>query len=169
MYQSLTGDSIVSEDLLWKDVPKDRRGDLDFLVELLDWDANVDPAFAANRFMRPRPVAPEEEMSRAGYAEHWICYKSAHFSAKRLAVMPGKSVTIRDGGAYGLIVLQGHGRLGVWEVESPALIRFGQLTQDELFVTEQAAREGLTITNPSAADPLVMLKHLGPGNPDLRL
>lgn len=169
MYQSLTGDSIVSEDLLWKDVPKDRRGNLDFLVELLDWDANVDPAFAANRFMRPQPVAPEVEMSRGGFAEHWICYKSAHFSAKRLAVLPGKSVTIRDGGAYGLIVLQGHGRLGAWEVESPALIRFGQLTQDELFVTERAAREGLPITNPSSADPLVMLKHFGPGNPDLKL
>jgi hypothetical protein len=119
--------------------------------------------------MRPRPVAPEVEMASEGYAEHWICYKSAYFSAKRLVVLPGRTVTIRDAGAYGLIMLQGHGRLGLWEVETPALIRFGQLTFDELFVTEGGARQGVTISNPSPADPLVMLKHFGPGNPDLGL
>jgi len=95
-------------------VPKERHGDLDYLVDILDWEANVDPDFAAKRFMRPRPAQPEEEMSRAGYAEHWICYRSDAFSAKRLVVQPQKTVTVKDGGAYGLIVLQGHGKLGGW-------------------------------------------------------
>jgi hypothetical protein len=54
-------------------------------------------------------------------------------------------------------------------VETPVLIRFGQLTRDEFFVTEAAARQGVIISNPSATDPLVMLKHFGPGNPDLQL
>jgi hypothetical protein len=65
--------------------------------------------------------------------------------------------------------MQGHGKLGVWDVDTPALIRFGQLTSDEFFVSEAAAREGVTIVNPSATDPMVMLKHFGPGNPDLGL
>jgi len=47
------------------------------------------------------------------------------------------------------------------------LIRYGQLTNDEFFVSEAAAREGVVITNPSTCDPIVMLKHFGPGNPDL--
>jgi hypothetical protein len=167
MYQSLTGDQIVPEELLWKDTPKDKQGDFDYLVEVIDWELNVDPDFAKKHFMRPEPVQPLDAMSAAGYVDEWICYKSTAFSAKQLTVLPGATVTIKDAAAYGCIVLQGHGTMGAWDVESPALIRFGQLTYDEFFVTEAAASEGVVITNPSKADPLVMLKHFGPENPDL--
>jgi hypothetical protein len=34
-------------------------------------------------------------------------------------------------------------------------------------VSEKAAKEGVKITNPSKSDPIVMLKHFGPDNPDL--
>jgi len=61
-----------------------------------------------------------------------------------------------------MILLQGHGRMGVWEIDTPALIRFGQLTSDEFFISAQAAQAGVKITNPSRTDPLVMLKHFGP-------
>jgi len=57
----------------------------------------------------------------------------------------------------------------VWEIETPARICFGQLTMDELFVTESAAKGGVVISSPSRTDPIVMLKHFGPGNPDLKL
>ena len=83
--------------------------------------------------------------------------------------MPGATVTIKDGGAYGMIMMQGHGTMGVWDIETPALIRYGQLTHDEYFVTEQAATEGIKIVNLSKTDPIVMLKHFGPENPDLIL
>jgi hypothetical protein len=76
-------------------------------------------------------------------------------------------VTVRDSAAYGFIVMQGHGTIGQWDIETPALIRYGQLTQDEYFVSEEAAKQGVTITNPSKTDPIVMLKHFGPDNPDL--
>jgi hypothetical protein len=66
-----------------------------------------------------------------------------------------------------MILLQGHGTMGTWDIDTPALIRFGQLTMDEFFVTEDRARAGVSIVNPSRTDPLVMLKHFGPGNPDL--
>lgn len=169
MYQSLTGDAIVPEELLWKDTPADQKGNFDYLVDVIDWELNVDPNFAQNHFMRPRPVRPIEQMQAEGYVENWICYKSAAFSAKELTVLPGKTVTIKDAGAYGLIMMQGHGAMGAWEIESPALIRFGQLTHDEYFVSEAAAKQGVVITNPSKSDPLVMLKHFGPNNPDLVL
>ncbi len=169
MYQSLTGDQIVPEELLWKDTPGERKGDVDYLVEVIDWEMNTDPNFAAKRFMRPLPVKPLDEMRAAGYVDQWICYKSDAFSAKELTILPGATVTVRDAAAYGCIVLQGHGTMGAWDIESPALIRFGQLTHDEFFVSESAAKEGVVITNPSKTDPIVMLKHFGPGNPDLVL
>jgi len=169
MFQSLVNDQIIEEGALWKDTPKDKVGSFDHLLHLIDWQLNVDPNLVANRFMRPKPVHDPEEMRGQGYEERWIVYKSAHFSAKELTVFPGASVTIEDGGAYGMILMQGHGTMGVWDIETPALIRYGQLTYDEFFVTEAAAKAGVTIANPSKSDPVVMLKHFGPGNPELAL
>jgi hypothetical protein len=169
MFQSLTGDQIVPEDLLWKDTPRDHRGNFDYLIDVINWEMNVDPDFGKKRFMRPRPARPIEQMEAEGCIDNWICYKSTAFSAKELTVLPGRTVTVKDSAAYGLIVLQGHGSMGVWDIESPALIRFGQLTYDEFFVSESAAKSGVVIANPSKADPLVMLKHFGPDNPDLTI
>src|SRR5699024_5298149 len=130
---------------------------------------NVDPDLQEKCFMDPVPVNPVEEMKTEGYIEKWICYKSDAFSAKELTVLPGESVVIKDAGAYGMIMMQGHGKMGGWEIETPSLIRFGQLTNDEYFVSEQAAVEGVQITNHSETDPIVMLKHFGPDNPNLNL
>jgi hypothetical protein len=163
MYQSLVGDAIIAEDLLWKNSPPEKRGDFDYLVDVIDWEANVDPDFAEHHFMTPKPVAATPD----GACENWVCYLNTAYSAKELTVLPGQTVTVKDGAAYGLIVLQGHGTLGAWDIETPAIIRYGQLTQDEYFVSEAAAKAGVRIHNPSPYDPIVMLKHFGPGNPDL--
>jgi hypothetical protein len=40
------------------------------------------------------------------------------------------------------------------------------MTEDEVFVTAEAAKAGVRIENRSDTDPLVILKHFGPGNPD---
>ena len=165
MYQSLVGNQIVPEELLWKDTPAARKGDFDYLIELLDWESNVDSHFVAHHFMRPKPVKPLEQMR--GYVEKWICYRSLFYSAKELTVLPNQTVTITDSAPYGLILVQGHGTLGRWEIDTPTLIRFGQLTSDEFFVSAAAAAQGVIIKNKSATDPLVMLKHFGPNNPDL--
>jgi len=169
MYENITHDQVVPKELLWKDTPKDKDGDVDWLLSVIDWDLNVDPDFAKNRFMAPKPVKPVAEMEAEGYIENWICYKSDAFCAKELTVLPGRTVTIKDSACYGFITMQGHGKFGVWDIETPALIRYGQLTDDEFFVSEAAAKEGIVITNPSRNDPIVMLKHFGPGNPDLIL
>ena len=169
MYQSLVNEAIIPEELLWNGTPKDRIGDFDQLMEVIDWDLNVNPNILETRFMLPTPVKPVEEMESEGYIENWICYRSAAFSAKELTVLPGQTVTIKDSACYGMIVMQGHGKFGVWDIETPALIRYGQLTNDEFFVSEKAALEGVCISNPSKTDPIVILKHFGPENPDLIL
>ena len=53
-----------------------------------------------------------------------------------------------------------------WKLETPTLIRYGELTNDEYFVTEKAAKEGVVITNTSDTEPIVMLKHFSE-NPEL--
>ncbi len=169
MYQSLVNEAIIPEELLWNGTPADRIGDFDQLMEVIDWELNTNPNILETRFMRPKPVRPADEMQAEGYIENWVCYRSDAFSAKELTIFPGETVTIKDSAAYGLIMMQGHGKMGVWHIETPALIRFGQLTNDEFFVSEKAALEGVTIVNASTADPIVMLKHFGPGNPDLVL
>ncbi len=169
MYQSLVNDALIDEELLWKNSPAEKRGDFDYLVDVIDWDLNVDPLFFEHRFMAPKAVRPEEEMLSQGYIEKWVVYKSQAFSAKELTVLPGAEVVIRDQAAYGMYVVQGHGTFGPHEIETPALIRYGQLTYDEYFVSEESAKEGVLIRNPSKSDPIVILKHFGAENPDLVL
>jgi hypothetical protein len=169
MYQSLVNEAIIPEELLWNGTPEDRKGDYDQLMEVIDWDLNVNPNILETRFMRPKPVSDVKKMEAAGYIENWVCYLSDAFSAKELTVFPGQTVTIKDSAAYGMIMMQGRGTMGVWDIETPSLIRYGQLTNDEFFITEKAALEGVKIVNHSKTDPIVMLKHFGPGNPDLNL
>lgn len=47
------------------------------------------------------------------------------------------------------------------------MLRYGQLSADEYFVSEEAAKEGVVIENHSKYEPLVMLKHFGPNNSDM--
>jgi hypothetical protein len=80
-------------------------------------------------------------------------------------VLPKRCAVVTDSAAYGLILTQGYGTFGGLEVSTPAMIRFGAMTEDELFVTADAAANGVRIENRSDTDPLVILKHFGPGNP----
>jgi hypothetical protein len=162
MCECWTSSRTISDDLLWKDVPDEHKGDLDFIVALVDWDKNTSPDFFQSRFS-PGVV---NEAAAEGCQEKWVVYRSTSFSAKELTVPPGHRAVVRDAAAYGCIVVQGRGSLGNWTVEAPTLIRFGQLTSDEFFVSEQAALAGILVANTSETEPLVILKHFGPGNPD---
>jgi hypothetical protein len=166
MFQSEVDGRIVPWELLTKDVPPARHQDLDYLVELLDWEANVNPTFAADNRVFPTPVTPPAETEPDGYRELWVCYGTGWYSAKELTVLPKRTVTIKDAAAYGIILTQGYGTFGALAVSTPSMIRFGQSTEDELFVTADAAKNGVRIENLSETDPLVILKHFGPGNPD---
>lgn len=84
------------------------------------------------------------------------------FSAKELTVAPGAKVTIKDGGASGIITMQGRGRIGKLPLECPAMIRFGEMTEDEVFITAKAASEGVVIENLAKECPLVILRYFGP-------
>jgi hypothetical protein len=162
MYQSvLYGGHCVPEELLWKNCPPEHIGDYDYLMEVIDWEVNTDPSFAEKRFMPPVVIKDCAE-----YTEEWICYKCPEVSAKRLTIHPGQSAVIYDEAAYGLIMLQGGGTIGGRPLETPTLIRYGELTFDEYFVSHGAAAGGVEISNTSRTEPLVMLKHFA-RNPEL--
>jgi hypothetical protein len=165
-FQSQVEGRYNSRDTLVKDIPKDKHYDYEYLFSILNWKLNVDPNFKENHFLAPVPAADEKAMAEKGYSEKWVVYGSKDFCAKELTVFPGRSVTITDSQAYGLIMMQGYGTLNKAKIETPNMIRFGDLTSDEMFVTEAAARKGAVIVNNSEYENIVMLKHFGPDNPD---
>jgi hypothetical protein len=168
MYQSLLEGRIVPHDLLTRNIPAEHKDDNEYIVNnTLIWELNVNPEFVKEHFMPLIPVEDSEKICDKGYYEQWVSYRSEYFSAKELTVYPNNSVNIIDAAAYGVLVVQGHGLMGKIQIESPALIRFGEMTGDELFVTADAASAGIKIINTSSFENLVMLKHFGPGNPDL--
>jgi hypothetical protein len=148
------------------EVPAVVHRDLDYLVDMLDWDANVNPEFGKTNRTLPCPVRPFAESESDGYREQWVCYGTRFYSAKELTILPGRTATIADAAAYGLIVVQGHGTFATLGISAPTMIRFGEMTEDELFVSQSAAEAGVRIENRSDTDPLVILKHFGPGNRD---
>ena len=169
MCESWSNNREVPDELLWKDAPRDRVGDYDYILDLLDWERNTDPDFVPHRQLIPFETAESTATADPGWTERWIVYKSPTFSAKELAVEPGATTVITDTDAYGAIVVQGRGTLGVHPAAAPTMIRFGQLTEDEFFVSEAAARRGVRVVNASATEPLVVLKHFGPGSASLEL
>lgn len=163
MYQSMVQGRPVPWDLLVKDVPQDKRHDLDYLLDQIDWEANLDPHFKRNHHLEPVPV---EETAEEGYLDRWVVYGTVLgqdlFSAKELTVAPGTEVTVRDAGPCGLIAVQGRGTLEGFDVATPTYLRYGERTTDEYFVSEPRARQGYRVHN-IGSEPLVLLRYFGPG------
>ena len=164
MYQSvLYGGHCVPENLLWKNCPQEEIGNYDYLIDIIDWEKNTDKDFAQKHFMEPITIWENKQGK-----EEWICYKCPLVSAKRLTINPGETVVVSDMAAYGFILIEGYGKFGSWDISTPTLIHYGELTNDEFFVTESAAKKGIKITNTSSTEPLVMLKHFAE-NPELKI
>ena len=162
MFQSLVEGREVPWSLLVKDMPADKHQDLDFIIDQLDWDKNVDPNFKDNNYLEP---IVDSDRSGEGYTDRWIVYGTVDsaqlFSAKELTIEPGARCTLQDPGASSWITTQGKGRIGNLALQTPALIRFGQQTEDEVFISYEAATAGVEIEN-SGSEPLVGLRYFGP-------
>lgn len=162
MYQSMVEGRAVPWHLLTKDMPKEKHHDLDFIINQLNWEGNINPNFKDSHYLEPIAVADTES---EGYVDRWVVYGKIDgeelFSAKELTINPGVKVTIKDRGAYGLITVQGTGKIGKHALQTPAMIRFGELTDDEVFVSHDAATQGVTFEN-TGLEPLVSLRYFGP-------
>ena len=153
MFQSLTDHDAISWDLLVKNVPDDKKFDLDFIVDQLDWEKN-------------EPIIDEEKSAPNGdYVDKWIVYGlidgEQKVTAKELTVMPGCKCLLKDGAASAWITTQGRGTMGKLNIESPNMIYYGEEPDDEVFITATAGKEGVEIVN-TGSEPLVGLRYFGP-------
>ncbi len=162
IYENTTAGEVYPYDLLVENVPADKQRDIDYIMSLMDWEKNVDPHYKKHYF-RPPVLSSQDDR----YVEKWVTYANDYVGAKELTIQPGQSVTIQDPVAYGCILVQGHGRFGVFAAEAAIMLRYGQLSADEYFVGEKAAQDGVKIANHSQWEPMVILKHFGPNHPDM--
>lgn len=162
MFQSIVEGRYVPWSLLVKDMPADKHQDLDFIIGQLDWDKNVDTHFKDSNYLEP---IVDTNRSGTGFTDKWIVYGSIDgaqlFSAKELTIEPGVKCTLKDPGASGWITVQGKGRIGKLALQTPAMINFGENTEDEVFISHEAATRGVVIEN-TGAEPLVGLRYFGP-------
>lgn len=162
MFQSLVEGREVPWALLVKDMPKEKHQDLDFIIGQLDWERNVDTHFKEHNYLEP---IVDRAASGKGYTDRWIVYGTIDgkqlFSSKELTIEPGAKCTVKDPGASGWITVQGRGRIGKLALQTPAMIRFGQETEDEVFITHEAATRGVEVEN-TGSEPLVGLRYFGP-------
>ena len=63
-------------------------------------------------------------------------------------------------------MIQGHGTFGDFACEAPGLLRFDQISGDEFFVAEFAAKGGIVIANKGVYEPLVILQNFANNNPE---
>jgi len=162
MYQSIVEGRYVPWSLLVKDMPEESHQDLDFIVGQLDWDKNVDTHFKNSNYLEP---VRDEKRSGDDYEDLWIVYGTVDgdqlFSAKELTIQPGAKCVLKDGAASSWITVQGRGRIGSLDLQTPAMIRFGENTTDEVFISHVAATAGVEIEN-LGTEPLVGLRYFGP-------
>ncbi|NDJ52213.1 MAG: hypothetical protein GYB68_03900 [Chloroflexi bacterium] len=163
VYENVTDGEVYPYEFLVENLPDDKKRDVDAIMALMDWEKNVDPHYRQHYFRPPITADHSDEQ----HTTKWIVYGNDYFGATELTVQPGQTVTVKDEAAYGCIIIQGHGQFGVYEAESAGMLRYGQLSGDEYFVSEQAAREGVEVTNRSHWEPLVILKHFGPNHPQM--
>ena len=162
MFQSIVEGRYVPWSLLVKDMPEEKHQDLEFIIGQLDWEKNIDTHFKDANYIEP---IVDQERSGEGYTDKWIVYGTIDsqqlFSAKELTVEPGAKCTLKDPGTSSWITVQGKGRMGKLALQTPAMINFGENTEDEVFISYEAATNGVVIEN-TGSEPLVGLRYFGP-------
>ncbi len=154
VFENITDSEIYDDSFLYENCPPEHWGDPDYVIEMMDWEKNIDPQYKEHYF-RP-PIILEQTES---YMVKQIVYGNEYIAAKELTVYPGCSARITDDTAYGCIVVQGYGKLAGQRCAAATMLRFGQKSEDEFFVSYPAASNGVLVENASAYEPLVMLKH----------
>lgn len=147
------------EDIIPEDVPQ--KAHIDYIMHAIDWDANFEEDFK-EKYCLPNVTLPQVQ---EGLVEKWVCYGNEFVSAKEVTIAPGSEVVLKDHAAYGCVLVQGFGKFGTFDAESIQMIRVGDQTADEYFVSRERAVEGVCVKNHSTVEPMVILQHFGPDNP----
>ncbi len=151
---------VFSESYMTDICPTNIENTIDYIMDAIDWDKNYDPDFKKHYFRPPVEI----QKTQNGLIEKWVCYGNDYITAKEVTILPGSKVILKDKAAYGCFIVQGFGRFGVYDAEAVNMMRVGNLTADEYFVSKNSAVEGVEVINNSKTEPMVILQHFGPDN-----
>lgn len=160
VFENVVCGEVYAERFLTDICPPDEENKVDYIMDAVDWEKNFDPDFKEHYFRPPVELSKTDE----NLTEKWICYGNDYITAKETTIAPRSTVTLTDRAAYGCVLLQGYGKFGSFDAEAVNMMRVGDLTADEFFVSKDRAQSGVRITNNSQTEPMVILQHFGPDN-----
>lgn len=157
--ENVTMGEVNPHNLLTDCAPEEEKNDLEAIFNQIDWEESTRPDYKETYFRVPKFKNESEEA-----VEKWVAYANDWVAAKEITVLPGKEYVLTDQACYCALVVQGHGVFGAFECEAPELVRYGDITGDEFFVSETAAKNGVKIKNTSTYQPLVILQNFANNN-----
>ena len=160
--ENVTMGEVNPHNLLTDCAPEEEKNDLEAIFNQIDWEESTRPDYKETYFRMPKVNDASDEA-----VETWVAYANDGGAATEVTLMPGQTYTLTDQACYCAVVVQGHGSFGVFECEAPELVRFGDITGDEYFVSENTAKKGVKITNTSSYQPLVILQNFANNNPEV--
>jgi len=161
--ENVTMGEINPPNMLTDCTPEEEKNDVEAIFSQIDWEESTRPDYKAKYFRRPI----EKPQTQKGLTEKWVAYANEWVAAKEVTVAPGATVKLVDQACYGALVVQGFGQFGPYHCEAPIMLRFGQPSGDEFFVSEKAAKEGIVIKNNSKYEPLVILQNFANFSPEV--
>lgn len=160
--ENVTMGEVNPHNLLTDCAPEEEKNDLDAIFAQIDWEESTRPDYKETYFRMPKI---KTESNRA--IEKWVAYANDFVAAKEVTILPGQTYTLTDQAAYGAVITQGHGTLGCFECEAPGLLHFDDISGDEFFVSEKAAKNGVIVKNTSSYESLVILQNYANNNPEV--
>ena len=160
--ENVTMGEVNPHNLLTDCAPEEEKDDLEAIFNQIDWEESTRADYKETYFREPKIKSSTNEA-----VEKWVAYANDYVAAKEVTVLPGQTYTLTDQSAYGLVVTQGHGFFGYFECEAPGLLHFDDISGDEFFISEKAAKAGIVVKNTSTYEPLVLLQNYANNNPEV--
>lgn len=160
--ENVTMGEVNPHNLLTDCAPEEEKDDLEAIFNQIDWEESTRADYKETYFREPKIKSSTNEA-----VEKWVAYANDYVAAKEVTVLPGQIYTLTDQSAYGLVVTQGHGFFGDFECEAPGLLHFDDISGDEFFISEKAAKTGIVVKNTSTYEPLVLLQNYANNNPEV--
>ena len=160
--ENVTMGEVNPHNLLTDCAPEEEKKDLDAIFAQIDREESTRPDYKETYFRMPKI---KTESNRA--IEKWVAYANDFVAAKEVTILPGQTYTLTDQAAYGAVITQGHGTFGCFECEAPGLLHFDDISGDEFFVSEKAAKNGVIVKNTSSYESLVILQNYANNNPEV--
>ena len=160
--ENVTMGEVNPHNLLTDCAPEEEKDDLEAIFNQIDWEESTRADYKETYFREPKIKSSTNEA-----VEKWVAYANDYVAAKEVTVLPGQTYTLTDQSAYGLVVTQGHGFFGDFECEAPGLLHFDDISGDEFFISEKAAKAGIVVKNTSTYEPLVLLQNYANNNTEV--